>query len=60
MSKIDMNKTTEILKKYWILVIGFLLVFAAILYFIRVGYDDGWIPPLAIVFLGFMSGAAGA
>ncbi|MBN2440533.1 MAG: DUF2339 domain-containing protein [Spirochaetales bacterium] len=60
MSKIDMNKTTEILKKYWILVIGFLLVFAALLYFIRVGYDDGWIPPIAIVFLGFISGAAGA
>lgn len=59
MGKIDTGKTMEIVKKFWILILGFLIVFSAILYFIRVGYDEGWIPPLAIVFLGGIAGSAG-
>lgn len=59
MSKINTGKTIEIVKKYWILILGFLIVFSAILYFIRSGYDDKWIPPLFITFLGFISGAVG-
>jgi hypothetical protein len=53
----QLGKTKDILKKYWILFIGFIMVFAAVLYFIKTGYDEGWIPKLFIVFLGFGAGA---
>ncbi|MBN1698027.1 MAG: DUF2339 domain-containing protein [Spirochaetales bacterium] len=48
----DKSKTIDLLKKYWILLLGFLLFFASLLYFIKIGYDDGWVSPLAILITG--------
>jgi uncharacterized membrane protein len=55
-SHMDKTKTINILKKYWILVLGFLLFFASLLYFIKVGYDAGWISPIVILILGLAAG----
>ncbi|MBN1699221.1 MAG: DUF2339 domain-containing protein [Spirochaetales bacterium] len=55
----DKTKTIELLKKYWILFTGFLLLFAGILYIFRVGYDDGWISPVTILVMGIAGSMIG-
>ena len=51
-----MNKFLELMKKYWIVILGFCIIFASFLYFFTVAYNEGWIPPIVIVIIGLVAG----
>lgn len=58
MPKLKTSQSLEIIQKYWILFLGFIVIFAAILYFIKVGYDQGLISSLGMVLIGSIASLA--
>ncbi len=54
-----MENFKSILKKYWIIGLAFLIIFASVLYFIKVAYEEGWIAPIIIIITGIVVGLSG-
>ncbi|MGI9543404.1 MAG: DUF2339 domain-containing protein, partial [Cyclobacteriaceae bacterium] len=49
----------DTIKRNWITFLGGFFVFMAILYFFKLAFDQGWIPPTARVAIGLLLGATG-
>lgn len=47
------------LKKYWIAFLGLFFLFLSFLYFLKLAFDEGWIPPTGIVAIGLVVGLSG-